>query len=112
MIYLDNAATTFPKPQSVYEAMDHANRTLAFNAGRGSYGKAREATALLDETKQLLRSLVFADAGIPVVFSPSITIALNQVLQGIDWPEKAVVYVSPYEHNAVARTLHAQNRML
>lgn len=107
MIYLDNAATTFPKPQSVYEAMDHANRTLAFNAGRGSYGKAREATALLDETKQLLRSLVFADTGTPIVFSPSITIALNQVLQGIDWPEKAVVYVSPYEHNAVARTLHA-----
>ena len=36
MIYLDNAATTYPKPESVYEKMDWANRNLAFNAGRGS----------------------------------------------------------------------------
>ena len=37
MIYLDNAATTFPKPEEVYLAMDEANRTYAVNAGRGSY---------------------------------------------------------------------------
>ncbi len=106
MIYLDNAATTFPKPESVYKAMDEANRELAFNAGRGSYSKAREATALLDDTKERLRALVSAEVGTPVVFAPSITIALNQVLQGYDWPENAIVYVSPYEHNAVARTMH------
>ena len=106
MIYLDNAATTFPKPELVYKAMDEANRELAFNAGRGSYSKAREATALLDDTKERLRTLVSAEVGTPVVFEPSITIALNQVLQGYDWPENAIVYVSPYEHNAVARTMH------
>ena len=39
MIYLDNAATTFPKPEEVYTAMDKANRELAFNAGRGAYKK-------------------------------------------------------------------------
>ena len=106
MIYLDNAATTFPKPSAVYEAMDRANRELAFNAGRGSYEKSRDASALLEETKQQLRELVKTDVETPVVFSPSITIALNQILNGYSWPNNAVVYVSPYEHNAVARTLH------
>lgn len=36
-IYLDNAATTFPKPEAVYQALDRANRNAAVNAGRGSY---------------------------------------------------------------------------
>ena len=37
IIYLDNAATTFPKPECVYKRMDYVNRNLAVNAGRGSY---------------------------------------------------------------------------
>ena len=37
MAYFDNAATTFPKPECVYKALDDANRHMAFNAGRGSY---------------------------------------------------------------------------
>ena len=41
MIYLDNAATTYPKSESVYQALDEANRNYAFNAGRASYAKAR-----------------------------------------------------------------------
>lgn len=40
MIYLDNAATTFPKPENVYQALDNANRNNAFNAGRGHYAGA------------------------------------------------------------------------
>ena len=50
MVYLDNAATTYPKSESVYQAVDEANRNLAFNAGRGSYAKARVATELIDKT--------------------------------------------------------------
>lgn len=106
MIYLDNAATTYPKPPVVYAAMERANRDIAFNAGRGSYKKAREATTMLDETKNALRALVKADMETPVVITPSITVALNQILDGYYWPDNATVYVSPYEHNAVARTLH------
>ena len=41
MIYLDNAATTYPKPECVYLALDRANREFGFNSGRGSYKKAR-----------------------------------------------------------------------
>lgn len=106
MVYLDNAATTFPKPESVYCAMDKANRELAVNAGRGSYKLAREASGVIAETKSLLRKLVKAENNVGVVFTPSITIALNEIIGGMDWNQNDVVYASPYEHNAVARTLH------
>ena len=106
MIYLDNAATTFPKPEEVYQAMDKANRELSINAGRGSYRLAREASKLISNTKQQLRDIINADISASVVFAPSITIALNQVIQGLELNRGDVVYVSPYEHNAVARTIH------
>lgn len=104
-IYLDNAATTFPKSEAVYKAMDDANRRFAVNAGRGSYKLAREANAIIDDTKERLLRLVSASATSKVVFTPSITISLNMILQGITWQKGDIVYVSPYEHNAVARTL-------
>ena len=106
MIYLDNAATTFPKPENVYLEMDRINREYAVNAGRGAYKTARKANQLIVETKNLLRKLVSADITMDVVFSPSITIALNQIIKGYSWKKKDIIYVSPYEHNAVARTLH------
>lgn len=105
MVYLDNAATTFPKPECVYQAMDEANRKIGVNAGRGSYKLAREASAIIMDTKNEIRSLIHADSSAAVIFSPSITIALNQVVNGIKWQKGATVYISPYEHNAVARTL-------
>lgn len=103
MIYLDNAATSYPKPEAVYKAMDEANRNMAFNAGRGSYKVAREATRLIEETKAKLLKLVNATERGKVAFTPSITIALNEILQGIDFREGDNLYLSPYEHNAVAR---------
>lgn len=106
MIYLDNAATTYPKPESVYVAMDKAARELGVNAGRGSYKLAREASKLISGTKERIRSLMHLDSPYPVVFAPSITIAMNQIVNGLDLREGAVVYLSPYEHNAVARSVY------
>lgn len=106
MIYLDNAATTFPKPEKVYRAMDYANRKLAVNAGRGAYRLAREANRLIEDTKEKLLKLINAEMGAYVVFSPSITVAMNQIINGMEWQNNSVIYVSPYEHNAVARTLN------
>lgn len=106
MIYLDNAATTFPKPERVYNALEAANRELSFNAGRGSYKAARDASAVIDDTKDQLLSLLHATGYADVVFTPSVTHALNQVLNGLDLTRDSVIYVSPYEHNAVARTVH------
>ena len=106
MIYLDNAATTFPKPDCVHEAADLFARTAAVNAGRGAYRAAREAGAMLRDVKQKLISLCDARGQAEVVFSPSATVALNQIIQGQDWREGDAAYVTPYEHNAVLRPLH------
>lgn len=105
MIYLDNAATTFPKPESVYEMLNKANRELQFNAGRGSYKAAREASAIIEDTKGKISSLFCATGYADVVFTPSVTHAINQVLYGLDLSSESIIYVSPYEHNAVARTV-------
>ena len=106
MIYLDNAATTYPKPESVYQIMDEMNRKGVVNAGRGAYRKAQEAARIIDATKQQLRELVHVGSHTPVVFSPSITVAINQIIHGLSINENSVVFVSPYEHNAVARSLN------
>lgn len=106
MIYLDNAATTFPKPESVYDEMDKVNRTLAINAGRGTYKAAQAVTKIIDETREKLRLLFHAEGLADMCFTPSVTHAINQVLNGIPLNPSSVVYITPYEHNAVARTVH------
>ena len=105
MIYLDNAAATFPKPDEVYAAMDRTNRTIAVNAGRGAYKAAQEASAIIDDTKCILKKLFHAENTAEVVFTPSVTHAMNQVLRGLSLRQSSIVYITPYEHNAVARTL-------
>jgi len=106
MIYLDNAATTFPKPEKVYLEMDNANRNYAVNAGRGSYKLAQYASRVIEETKAEIIKLVNGNSGTSVVLVPSVTIAINQIMNGMHFVAGDIVYVSPYEHNAVARTLH------
>lgn len=106
IIYLDNGATTFQKPSQVYEAVDTANRYLAVNAGRGSYTLAKIASEGIGLLRQELIRMIQAPAQVEVVFAPSATCALNQIIGGMTLKEKDVVYVSPFEHNAVMRTLY------
>ncbi|EHE98242.1 aminotransferase class V-fold PLP-dependent enzyme [Enterocloster citroniae] len=105
MIYLDNAATTFPKPEAVYQAMDEENRHAAVNAGRGSYKAAKVAAELISDTKKRLAKLFNCDGLADIVFVPSVTHAINQVINGLDITTNTIIYLSPYEHNAVARTV-------
>lgn len=105
MIYLDNAATTFPKPEDVYSMVDHIQRNLAVNVGRGSYQAANDAMKIVDETRFLMAELLNATNPNNIIFAPSATIAANQIIMGLEWDEYKVVYVSPFEHNAIARPL-------
>lgn len=105
MIYLDNAATTYPKPECVYKAVDNIQRTLAVNAGRGSYKAAQAASQLITETREQIAVLTKADSSSNVILTPSATIALNQIIGGIEWNSMMNVYVSPFEHNAAIRPL-------
>ena len=82
MIYLDNSATTFPKPEEVYVALDYANRNLAFNSGRGNYKKAQEVTKIIDETREEIASLVKRNAS-DVSFLSSATESLNVIINGL-----------------------------
>ena len=106
MIYLDNAATTFPKSESVYCRMDEINRTLSVNAGRGSYKAARAAEEIIADTRGRLSSLAGADGIADVFFTASATVAMNQIIGGLEFNKTDTVYVSPFEHNAVMRTLN------
>lgn len=107
MIYLDNAATTYPKPEEVYEKMDMLTREMSVNAGRGSYELARKATDVINGTRAKLADFFGAEDVNDVVFAYSATEAANRVLLGYDFKENMTVYVSPYEHNAIMRTLEA-----
>lgn len=108
--YLDHAATTFPKPEIVYRAMDDANRNFCVNAGRGSYALAQKAAALIQDTKRKIIHITDAAESAEVVFTASATLAFNIVIGGMDWKQGDVVYVTPYEHNAVMRTLYGYQR--
>ena len=107
MIYLDNAATSFPRPEQVYQEMDRINRTLSVNAGRGGYKAAREASAIIYDTRKKLAELFHCTRKADVVLTPSVTQAFNQVLNGLDISEHTVIYMTVYEHNAIARTVEA-----
>ena len=106
MAYYDNAATTYPKPESVYKFMDDFYRHNGGNAGRGNYAKAANAGKLIADTRELVKTVLNCPAK-KVVFEPTATIALNIILQGLIASGRVKnIYISPFEHNAVTRTLH------
>ena len=107
MVYLDNAATSFPRPESVYAEMDYVNRNLSVNAGRGGYRAAKQASKIISDTKQEIAKLLHCEGVADVVFTASITQAMNQIINGLKIDNTSIVYISPYEHNAVARTIEA-----
>lgn len=105
MAYFDNAATTYPKPNAVYAFMDEFYRANGASAGRGVYRAALSAGALIAETRSLIQDVLHCPAK-QVIFTPTATIALNIILQGLLQMGVRNVYISPFEHNAVTRTLH------
>ena len=105
MAYFDNAATTYPKPESVYRSMDKYYRSSGANAGRGQYKLSQSAGALIAETRVLVQEVLHCPAK-QVIFEPTATIALNFIIQGIILNGATNIYISPFEHNAVTRTLY------
>ena len=105
MIYLDNAATTYPKPESVYAAVNECQRNYAVNAGRGTYKAAKLASEVIHSTRSALAKLVNMNSENNVILSPSATIAMNIVLNGLEYNSNTIVYITPFEHNAAARPL-------
>ena len=105
MAYFDNAATSFPKPETVYQSMDQFNRNTSGSFGRGNYGVTGHVRGLTEETRSNIQRLLQC-ASKQVVFEPTATISLNIIIQGVIEKGVRTVYISPFEHNAVTRTLH------
>ena len=97
MAYFDNAATTFPKPEEVYSYMDQFYRECGASAGRGHYSLSQNTAKMVAETRSLIQDLLHCPAK-QVVFTPTATIALNIIIQGLVSAGAANIYISPFEH--------------
>jgi selenocysteine lyase/cysteine desulfurase len=101
MIYLDNAATTFPKPRSVTIAFNNAIRLYGGNPGRSSHYLSRQASRMVFETREEVASL-FEGQPENVVFTLNATYALNIAINALR-KKGGLVLMSNFEHNAVLR---------
>lgn len=107
MIYLDNAATSFHKPDCVVEAVVKAMKQ-AGNSGRGSSGEAMEASRIIFDTRCAIAQMFDAEGPECVAFTANATEALNTALFGTLHPEKEKVHAicTEMDHNSVLRPLY------
>ncbi len=104
MIYLDNAATTWPKPKQVAEQMQEALTLTGGNPGRGGHAVALQASRMIFRVREDIAEFFGVDDPTSVIFTPNTTQALNQALFGYLNPGDHVI-TSSIEHNAVSRPL-------
>ena len=104
-IYLDNGATSFPKPEEVYTTMDTFYRNYGVNPGRSGYELAVEAGAVIDDTRKNLTGFFNGTDPSHLCFSYNSTDALNLVIFGMLRPGDHVISTT-LEHNSVLRPLY------
>jgi cysteine desulfurase/selenocysteine lyase len=103
-LYLDNAATTYPKPPSVYEAIRYALEKVGATPGRAAHRRAREALNMVTDARVRVARLLGIANPDRVVFSKNATESINVVLKG--WLRHGDrVLISGMEHNSVTRPL-------
>jgi cysteine desulfurase family protein len=103
-IYLDNAATSFPKPNVVHDAVDDYNRNIGTPVGRGAYRQAINIQRTVDRCRQRAAELFGAESPERIIFTFNGTDSLNLALQGFLEPSDHVI-TSAIEHNSVLRPL-------
>src|SRR5438094_7145132 len=106
MIYLDNAATSFPKPEAVYQALDRFARHDLANPGRAGHKMALAAERALDDARHVLNQFFHGEGPERFVFTLNGTDALNMALKGV-LAEGDHVITTDLEHNSVSRPLVA-----
>ncbi|MEQ9096855.1 MAG: aminotransferase class V-fold PLP-dependent enzyme [Phycisphaerales bacterium] len=118
-LYLDNAATSFPKAPGVYEAMARYGAEIGASPGRGGYREARQGAAVLGECRRLIARLINAEDPDRVIFTLNTTDALNLAIKGLvfqrlrtDADARIHVVTTAMDHNSVLRPLNALRAML
>jgi cysteine desulfurase / selenocysteine lyase len=109
MIYLDNAATSFPKPEAVLCGMDAFVRSSAANPGRSGHRRAVEAEAMIEATRRLLAQLLGCSRPERIVFTLNATDALNMAIKGVVRRGDHVI-TSVLEHNSISRPLNQMEK--
>jgi cysteine desulfurase family protein len=104
-IYLDNAATSYPKPESVYQAVMHAMREIGVSPGRGGHRLSLEAGRIMFQAREAAAALFCAPDSSRMIFTHSATESLNMALRGTLVAGDHVI-TSSMEHNSLARPLH------
>ena len=105
-MYLDNAATSFPKPDAVHEAVLHAMRAVGASPGRGGYRQSLEAGRILFQAREAVAGFFSISDSSRVIFTHNATGALNLALQGTLTAGDHVITTS-MEHNSLLRPLYA-----
>jgi cysteine desulfurase family protein len=106
MIYLDNAATSFPKPEGVYQELDRFARQDLANPGRAGHKMALAAERAVDDTRHLLNQFFHGEGPERFIFTLNCTDALNMAFKGV-LGEGDHVITTDLEHNSVSRPLRA-----
>ena len=104
-IYLDNSATTFPKPDEVYKFMDHFYRNNGVSPGRSGFDAAIEAEEVVMGTRKILTDLINGDDPNRLTFSYNASDSLNMVINGLAEKGDHIV-TTMLEHNSVLRPVH------
>lgn len=106
VIYLDNAATSYPKPEEVYEAVLHHMKHAGANPGRSGHQLALEAGRGIFGTRESIASLFNIDNPMQIIFTSNATEALNLAIKGVLKKGDHVI-TSSMEHNSVLRPIKA-----
>ena len=109
LIYLDNGATSFPKPDEVYTFMDSFYRNFGVNPGRSGYDLCMETGDLVDKTRKLITDFINGNDPNRLCFSYNSTDALNLIIFGI-LKQGDHAITTTLEHNSVLRPLYHQNK--
>ncbi|WP_100374324.1 aminotransferase class V-fold PLP-dependent enzyme [Bacillus sp. FJAT-45037] len=107
MIYFDHAASSFPKPEAVGQAMLEAVNQYGANPGRGGHKLAERATQVIQEARAEISSFFGAPNGKHVWFYQNATMALNQAICGFPFSKGDHVVTTVFEHNSVLRPLNS-----
>ncbi|HOJ14431.1 MAG TPA: aminotransferase class V-fold PLP-dependent enzyme [Deltaproteobacteria bacterium] len=107
LVYLDNAASSWPKPEPVVRAVERMVREVGANPGRSGHRLSVEAARAITEARCAMAGLLGASNPLRVVFTKNATEALNMAIRGLLRPGDRVV-VSSMEHNSVMRPLMAE----